>query len=136
MWHYCGWYWRGIQFWRISFCWIGSVIATMSWRHYSLTGPISRSWCQVDIANSHRYVFHLQYISNVIATLRVTSLQYRYNIRISTGLIFYRYVEASCYTIYNKALCPKSCFQKYLSISISKFIVLFKLTYLLLQICK
>ena len=40
---------------------------------------------QVDIANWHRYVFHLQYISNAIAKSRVMLLQYRYNIRMSTG---------------------------------------------------
>ena len=53
----------------------------------SLIDPISRYWCQVYIANWHRHVFHLQYISSVIALSRVMSLQYRCNIRMSTGLI-------------------------------------------------
>ena len=65
---------------------IASVIATMSWRHQSLIGPISRSLCQVDIANWHLHVFYLQYISNAIPISRVMSLQYRYNIRMSTGV--------------------------------------------------
>ena len=33
----------------------------------SLIGPISWSWSQADIGNWHRQVFHLQYISNVMA---------------------------------------------------------------------
>ena len=73
--------WSGIRAWRISFCWIVSVIAT--W-HQSLTGPISRFLCQFDIANWYRHVFHLQYISNVMAISRAMSLQHRYNIRMST----------------------------------------------------
>ena len=43
-----------------------------------LIGPISTSWCQVDIANWHRHVFHLQYISNDIPISKVISLQYRH----------------------------------------------------------
>ena len=79
--------WSSIRAWRISFCWIVSVIATISWRYQSLIGPISRFLCQFDTANWHHHVLHLQYISNVIAILRAMSLQYRYNIRMSTRLI-------------------------------------------------
>ena len=42
--------------------------------------PDARLISQIDI-----HVFHLQYVSNVMAISRVMSLQYRYNIRISTG---------------------------------------------------
>ena len=45
----------------------------------------SQDWYQVDIANWHRHVFHLQYISNVMAISWVMLLQYRYNFRMSTG---------------------------------------------------
>ena len=51
-----------------------------------MISAISRSWCQTDIANWHRHVFHLQYMSNIMAILGVMSLQHRCNIRISTGM--------------------------------------------------
>ena len=56
----------------------------------TLIGPISRSWCQVDIADWHRHMFHLQYISKVMAILRVRSLRHCYNIRMSFGKLFER----------------------------------------------
>ena len=41
-----------------------------------MIGPISRSWCQVDITNWHRHVFHLQYISNVKAISRAMNVHW------------------------------------------------------------
>ena len=62
----------------------------LSWRCHgdikSPIGPMSRPWCQTNIANWHPHVFHLQYISNAMTMSRAMSLRHRYNTRLSTRL--------------------------------------------------
>ena len=66
----------------------GFLSDSVRWCHddiKNLIGPILRSWCQTDIAIWHRHVFHLQYISNIMAISSAMSLRHRYNISMSTG---------------------------------------------------
>ena len=82
------------------------------WRYQSPIGPIWRFWCQVDIANWHRHVFHLQYISNVMAILRATSLRHCYNIIMSPGYMWSSYLILCFYYLITDFISNWKCSMK------------------------
>ena len=82
------------------------------WRYQSPIGPIWRFWCQVDIANWHRHVFHLQYISNVMAILRATSLRHCYNIIMSPGYVWSSYLILCFYYLITDFISNWKCSMK------------------------